>query len=199
MLHVVSYLGQHAGVGLLLRPGLGGRDELVVLRRHHDGVDAAGAVVFVILHRHLALGVGAQVGHLLALAAYLGQHIHDVVGQRNGQRHVGVGFVVSVAEHHALVAGALCHGVASASIHAAVDVGALLVNGAEHAAAFGLKLVGGLGVANAGNGAACGALQVDIGFRLYLAGQHHLACGDECFARHLRLRVVGQKLIENGI
>ena len=56
--------------------------EIVVLGRHHDGVDALGNIVVGVFHRHLTLGVGAQVGHLLAFLAYLGQGRHDEMGNR---------------------------------------------------------------------------------------------------------------------
>ena len=47
-------------------------DEVVVLRGDHDGVDAHGQAVVGILYGDLALGVGPQVGHYLALAADVG-------------------------------------------------------------------------------------------------------------------------------
>ena len=67
--HVVLDAAAHGLVGLGLRGGGIGQDEFVVLRRHHHGVHAHGAVLLVVFHRHLALAVGAQVGHLAAFAA----------------------------------------------------------------------------------------------------------------------------------
>ncbi len=55
--------------------------EIVVLRAYDDGVDGDGVVVVVILDGHLALAVGAQIGHHLALAAYLRQHLQQSVGE----------------------------------------------------------------------------------------------------------------------
>ena len=72
--HVFADLRQHAIVGFGLAAGLFGGDKLVVLRAHHDGVDAQCATVVVILHRYLALGVGAQIGHHLSFATNVGQH-----------------------------------------------------------------------------------------------------------------------------
>ena len=72
--HVFADLRQHAIVGLRLAAGLFGGDKLVVLRAHHDGVDAQRATVVVILHRYLALRVGAQIGHHLSFATDVSQH-----------------------------------------------------------------------------------------------------------------------------
>ena len=72
--HVFADLRQHTIVGFGLATGLFGGDKLVVLRAHHDGVDAQRATVVVILHRYLALRVGAQIGHHLSFATNVGQH-----------------------------------------------------------------------------------------------------------------------------
>ena len=194
---VLTDARHHLRVGGLLAAGLGGGDELVVLGRYDDGVDTAGTAVVVILHRHLTLGVGTQIGHLLALAANLGQHNHQVVRQREGQGHEGVGLVVGIAEHHALVAGTLLLGIGAH--HAAVDVGALLVDGGEDAAALGVKLILSLGVANAGDGAAHDGLQVGPGVGPYLAGHHHLTGGDKGFAGHLSLGILRQQRVEHSV
>ena len=165
-----------------------------------DGVDAPGHVVVVVFDSHLALGVGTEVGHLLAFAADVGEDLDDFVGQGEGKGHEGVGLVVGVAEHHALVAGSLGHGVGVVlAVHAAVDVAALLVYGAEDAAALRLELIVGLGVADAGDGASHHVLQVDVGLRLHFAGHDHLSSGDEGFAGNLGVGVVGEELVEHSV
>ena len=123
MEHIFLDAGQHAVVVVV---------KLVVLCAHHDGVDALGHVVVAVFHGDLTLGVGAQIGHLLAFLAYVGESGHDEVGQVERNGHVVFGLVASVAEHHALVAGTLV--VFLLTAHAAVDVGALLVDGAQYAA-----------------------------------------------------------------
>ena len=116
-------LVEHHFVRLLLASRLFSGDELVVLCRNHDGVDALRMSVVVVFDGHLALRVGAEVAHHLTLASDVSEYNHDVVCKRERQRHVAVGLVVGISEHHALVAGALVHGVGT--LHAAVDVGAL--------------------------------------------------------------------------
>ena len=64
-----------------------------------------GAVA-VVLDGDLGLAVGAQVGHVAVLAD-LGQPLGEPVRERDRQRHQLGGVVAGVAEHQALVAGAL--------------------------------------------------------------------------------------------
>jgi len=44
----------------------GGGDELIVLCAQDDGVDTNRFAIVVVLYGHLTLGVGTQIGHLLA-------------------------------------------------------------------------------------------------------------------------------------
>ena len=194
---IVAYLVEHQLVGLLLTASLFGTDKLVVLRADHDGVNALCHALVVVFHGHLALRVGAQIGHLLAHAADIGQHNQYFVGQGQGEGHIGVGFVVGIAEHHALVACALVHGVFA--LHAAVDVGALLVDGAEDAARFGVKLILCLCVANLADGATRHVLQIYVCLRLDFACHNDLSCRDKGLAGHFGIGVVGQKFIKHGI
>ena len=85
------------------------------------------------------------------------------------------------------------------ALHAAVDVGRLLVDGGKHAARFAVELVLALVVAYSVNHTPRGLHQVDVGFRLHLAGNHHLSSGHKRLARHFRLRVVGEQFVNDGI
>ena len=81
-------------------------DVLGVLRGEHDGVDADRAVVGVVLDGDLGLAVGAQVGQRAVLADR-GELLGEALRDHDRQRHQLVGVVAGVAEHQALVAGAL--------------------------------------------------------------------------------------------
>ncbi len=106
----------------------------------------AGLVVLVIFHGDLGLAVGTEVVHL-SLLADLGQALGHLMGQGNGQRHELRGLVAGVAEHHALVAGAVVQlGVAALLglqrlVHAQGDVGALLVDVGDDAAGVAVEAV----------------------------------------------------------
>ena len=61
----------HVVLDLLLHGRIVGK--LVVLCADDDGVDTDRLPAFVVFHRHLRLGIGAEVGHLFAFAADVGQ------------------------------------------------------------------------------------------------------------------------------
>ena len=103
-----------------------------MLCRHYDGVDALWYAFLRILYGYLALRVGAQVCHLLALLAYVSEHAHDELCDVERYGHIVLGLVSGVAEHHALVAGTLLLLVGTR--HTAVDIVRLLVDGCEHTA-----------------------------------------------------------------
>ena len=185
--HVLADAGEHGLVGV----------ELVVLGGDDDGVNADGTVVVIIFDRHLALGVGAQIGHLPALAADGGQLDEQLVGQVDGQRHIVFGVAAGVSEHHALVAGALVVGVLA--LYAAVDVGRLLVDGREDAARAGVEHVFGLSVADAANHIARHVLHRHEAFGLDLAGHDCKPCGDKCLACYFGVRILTQEVVEDGV
>ena len=106
--------------------------ELIVLCRYDNGVDALGDAFFAVLDCYLTLGVGAQISHLLAFLADIRKCAHNKVGQIKTHRHIVLGLVSGIAEHHTLVAGTLLFFVAV--IHAAVDVLALFVDGTQDTA-----------------------------------------------------------------
>ena len=179
--------------------------EGVVLCRHHDGVDALWHALVAIFYCHLALGIGAQIGHLPAFFAYVGQCAHDEVGQVERGGHVVFRLVDGIAEHHALVAGTLLHtvGIAVAgftfAVYATADVLALFVDGREDAAAGSVKLIFRPRVAYLVDGVACYGGQVDVGFRLHFAHDDYLSGSDKRFNGSACLRVIGEKLVEQRI
>ena len=83
--------------------------ELVVLCADDDGVYALRHVFVAVLNGNLTLRIGAKVFHHFAFATYLCESEEQSVGEVETQRHVVLGLVGSVSEHHALVAGSL-HG-----------------------------------------------------------------------------------------
>ena len=169
-----------------------------MLRAHHDGVDADGTMrLAVILDSHLALGVGTKVAHQLALAADLRQFVHDEVRQVKRQRHVRLGLVAGIAEHHALVARTLFLGICA--LHATVDVAALLVQRTEHATGRAVKHQLAAVIANLVDDIASRLHQVDVCLTFHLAGDNHLAGSDKRLAGNLRLRVVGEELVQDGV
>ena len=110
---------------------------LVVLRGDDDRVDADRHVVLV-LERDLRLAVGAEEVDLLRLAdrRELARELVRVVDRRG---HEVRRLVARVAEHEALIAGALLLVHALAFGHALGDVGALLLDRRDHRAGVGVE------------------------------------------------------------
>ena len=175
------------------------RYEFVVLGAQDDGMHFQGLVRLpVVLDGELALGIRSQVGHQLDLVvADIGEDFQQFVAQVQRKRHVVFGVPAGVAEHHALVAGALL--VFAGAFHAAVDVGALFMQGAENAAAGGVEHVVGLGIADPADGVAHGGLDIHIGLGLDLSHNHDHAGRAETLAGHFGLRVLFQKFIQDGV
>ena len=179
--------------------------ELVVLGRHHDGIDTLGNTIVAVLDGHLALGVGAQIGHDLAFLADVGEGAHEQMGEVERYGHVVFGFVGGITEHHALVAGTLVFfrclvgSLMVDAVDTTVDVVALLMDGTEDAAGVAVKLVFGLGVADILDGIAGDGLQVDVHIAVHLTHDDHLSGGYKTLTSHPGTLVVGEELVEDGI
>ena len=89
-----------------------------MLGGQHNGVDGHRLAVLVV-EGDLALGVRPQPGEH-ALAAHLGLAVHQPVRVSDRCRHQHIGFIGGVAEHQALVTGALIFRLGP--VHALVDV-----------------------------------------------------------------------------
>ncbi len=113
------------------------------------------------------------------------------------QRHKVFRLAAGIAEHYALVAGPLVFFILA--IHSAVDVVTLFVKGGKDAAAAGVELVLGLGVADAVDDVSRCLLDVNISFRADFSADYHKACGDECLAGNLAVRVLDQELVEYSV
>ena len=134
---------------------------------------------------------------LRLLVADVGQDLEREVAQIQRQRHVVLGVTAGVAEHHALVAGALVVGLGA--LHAAVDVGALLVQGGHHAAGIAVEHVLGLVVANVIDGFPDSGLDVHVGLGLDFAHHHDHARGAEALAGDLGFGILREELVQDGV
>jgi hypothetical protein len=165
-----------------------------VLGGEHHGVDADGDAVLV-TQRDLALGVRAQPGQCgIPLLAHLGLLLDQTVRIVDRRRHQFGGLVAGVAEHQALVAGALFFGILA--VHAHVDIGRLLADHVQDAAGGSVEAdVGGV-VADVADDLAHQRFQVDPGAGGDLAGDDRHAGLDHRLAGHARALVLGQDRIE---
>ena len=117
--------------------------------------------------------------------------------QVQGEGHIVVRLVCRIAEHHALVSRPLV--IRVFAFYTTVNVAALLVNGREHAARLGFKLVLAFRVADALDDAPRHVLHIYIRFRFNFSSQDDLSGRDKGFASYFRVFVISQKLIQQSI
>ena len=129
--------------------------------------------------------------------SHRGEPLGDPVGQHDRQRHPLPGFVGGVAEHHALVAGALL--LLRAAVHAHGDVGRLPVDRGQHRAGPAVEAVTSVGVPDGLDRLADEVGDVHVGVGGDLAGHDRHAGRDQRFARHPARRIVGEDRVEHGV
>ena len=152
----------------------------VVLGRQHDGVDGHNLAAFVAAS-DLGLGIRAQPRQQAGLAGF-GLALHQLVGEGDRCRHQHVGFVAGVAEHQALVAGALIFRLGA--VNTLVDVRGLLADDVHHAAGRAVEADVGAGVADVGDHVTNDLLQVNPGRSGDFAGDDCYAGFHQSLARH---------------
>ncbi len=119
-------------------------DVRVMLRRQDHRVDAYGFVVFVD-ERDLTFSVGSQPGQGACLAN-LGLAPDEAVRVGDRRRHQHVGLVGGVAEHQALVTGALTLGVLA--VDSLCDIGRLFAERIQYRAGRAVESHVGMRIAN---------------------------------------------------
>ncbi|GAA3063183.1 hypothetical protein GCM10020000_53180 [Streptomyces olivoverticillatus] len=176
-----------------------------VLGGDDDGVQAYGLVA-VVLDGDLRLAVGAQVGQA-ALLADGGQAAREAVGEGDGQRHQLGGVVAGVAEHQALVAGALLVEVVRGAVDAVLvggvdalrDIGRLGADGYRDAAGSAVESLGRGVVSDAQDGVADNGRNIGVGGGGDFARDMHLAGGDQGFDGDAGAAVLGEERVEDGV
>ena len=152
--------------------------ELVMLGRHHDGVDALGDALVTILDSHLTLCVRSQVCHLFSFLTDLRKGAHQQMGKVERHRHQTLRLVRGIAEHHALVTCSLV--LVFLTVNTPVDILALLMDSRQDTAA--------------GN-----RLEVDIHLTTHFTHDDHLSCCHKRLASDTGMFVIGEKLIKDSI
>ena len=204
----MSSAGEHRAHDVLLDVGLEQRvevDVVGVLAGDDDGVEAGGLAVDV-LDGDLGLAVGAQVGDG-AVLAHLGELLGQPVRQPDRQRHQLGGLVAGVAEHQALVAGALRGDRVLAAldprlvgvVDALRDVGRLAADRDADAAGLAVEALAGGVVADLEDALAHQLRDVGVGRGGDLAGDVHLAGHDQRLDRDPAGRVLGQQRVEDRV
>ena len=184
--HELANVGLGRGFGMLCR-----ENHLVGARR---------LAVIAIYKCDLAFGVRPQNGVGIRLSDF-GKALQDLVRIMDCGRHQHIGLAAGIAEHQALVAGALVLVVATVDTHR--DVGGLLVQVILEFEMGVMELV--LLIADIGNGAADRALDgIHDARHLVLGGAHftaddHTVGGGEGLAGNTGFRLLGKEQVEDGV
>ena len=162
----------------------------VMLRGEDDGVDPLRREA-VVLDGDLALGVRAQALDD-ALLAHVRLALHELVRERDGERHELRRLAAGEAEHHALVARAL-------AVDAHGDVRALAAEHHAHAAALPVEALERVVVAGLAHRGAHDVGDVHGGLGGHLAGDDREARGHQRLARHAAHRVLREDRVEDRV
>ncbi len=178
---------------------------LGVLAGDHDGVQA-DRLVAVVLDGHLGLAVGTQVRNRAVLAD-LGQPAGQAVRQGDRQRHQLGRVRAGVAEHQALVTGALLvelvEGVLQPRLVGGVDtlrdVRGLRVDRHVDPAGVAVEALAGLVVPDLLHAVTDDLRDVDLGLGGHLAGHVDLTSGDHGLDRDTAARVHAQHRVQDAV
>jgi len=159
-----------------------------------------------VLDRHLRFAVGAEIGDY-SLFAHFGQAAAELVGQGDGQRHKLRRLVAGEAEHDPLITGAQFKllgflpalAYLQGRAHRCGDVGRLLLDRYDHAAALGVEAVLGLGVADLADGLAGDLGVVHMVGGGDLADDDYQSGGGRHLAGYTGGRVVAQDVVQDGV
>jgi hypothetical protein len=166
-----------------------------------DDVGDGDRLAVLVDHRDLRLGVGPQ-PRRLALLADLGQLAAEAVREHDGRGHQLRRLVAGIAEHQALVAGALLGGLLAgglARVHALGDVGRLLRHQHVHEHLVGMEHVVVVDVADAANRLAGDLHEVEPGLGRDLAADDDDVRLDEGLARDAAELVLSEAGVEDGV
>jgi hypothetical protein len=166
-----------------------------VLRGQHDRVGRNRLAVFI-TESHLRFRVRAQPGQFARLAHFR-LAFAEAVRVLDRRRHQHIGFVGGVAEHQALVAGALVF--RFGAVDALVDVRRLRADQVQHAAGRAVEVDVRTVVADAVDHAADDAFVIDPGGGGDLAGHDGDAGLHQRFAGHARVFILRDDGVEDGV
>ncbi len=166
-----------------------------VLSGQHHRVHRHRLAVFI-AQGYLALGVRTQPAEP-AVLAQLRLALHQPVGEVDRRRHQRVGFVGGVAEHQALVAGALFLVLGFVDAHG--DVRGLLADAVEHRAGGAVEAHVGAVVADVQNHLADDVFQFHIGAGAHFAGNDGHTGLDHGLHGHAGVGVVGDDGVEDRV
>ena len=174
-----------------------------VLGGEHHGIHPDGLLA-VILHSDLSLAVRPQIVHKSGLAD-LGKLPGHFMRQRNRQGHQLRGLIAGVAEHHALIAGAVIQlGLAGflglqRLVHAQSDIAGLLVDVGNNTAGIAVKAVLGAVITDIPDNFPGDLGNIHVAAGGDLAHDVYQAGGSGGLAGHASVGVLGQNGVQHRV
>ncbi len=167
----------------------------IVLRRQHDGLYRHRPIVLV-TKRDLTFRIGPEPCQLARLS-YLGLALHEPVRIDDRRRHELLGLVARIAEHQALVAGALLF--VRRTIDALSDIGGLLGQMIDDLAVMAIETEIIAPISNFADGISDERFDLELRLARDLTGNDDQVVLDECLAGDARSRVLCNQRIEHRI
>ena len=167
-----------------------------MLGRKHHRIYGHRVAIIIVAEGNLAFGIGAEEVQLAGLSNFR-LFFHQPVRVDNRRRHKHIGFIGSIAEHHALVTGALL--LVLAFIHSRFNVLRLLADGIQNRAGCTVEPHLRTVVTNVQNDAAAQLLQVNPGGGGDFTGDNDHSGLHQSFAGDPCVLVFGDDRIEDGI
>ena len=177
---------------------IGVLDLRIMLGGDDDGMDSLGTAVRGIFDRDLGFAVGPEPINFL-FQPELGKLVDYGPGVRDRHRHQLRSFRAGVAEHHALVAGALLAVEALVAGNAHVNVGRLLVDAGHDGAGFSVEAKFRIVVADPSHSVPGDLLEIERGFGGDLAGNDNESGGGHNFAGYAARFILTQRFVQNGV
>src|SRR3989338_3830328 len=182
----------HIGTDLFVGNTLG------MLCGDNDTTDAKWPAVIAVFHGDLAFTIRAQEADFLVLAGFR-KALGELVGHGDGEWHQFRSFIAGKTEHQSLISRALLFLHVRFTVYTKCNVRALCANTDDNCAGFVIESVDGVVVSDFADGFTHNSGDIDVAARAHFTGNNHETRGREAFTRNVRMRILHQRIIEDGI
>ncbi|TSC97675.1 MAG: Uncharacterized protein Greene101449_1111 [Candidatus Peregrinibacteria bacterium Greene1014_49] len=169
-----------------------------VLCRNNDTTHAHRAAIIAIFHGHLTFAIRTQEADFLVLARF-GKTLCEFVSECNRQRHELRRFITGESEHEPLISSALFFIAVRFRIDPEGNICALCPHADNDSAGLVIESIDGIVIANFTDSFAGNSCDIDVSRCTHFSGNNNKAGGCKALAGDVCVRVLTQRVIENGI